>query len=109
MTFLAFLWTEILSEIQQLDLYENVYQLETLNIVYLCEFTELKCENNDNDKDNDDDNEDDYDDDNNDDNDNTNNNDDDDDDDDDDKTILDKICKNLKSCLCLLQSWFSGW
>ena len=29
--------------------------------------------------------------------------------DDDDKTILDKICKNLKSCLCLLQSWFSGW
>ena len=76
--------------------------------MYLCEFTELKCENNDNDKDNDDDNEDDYDDDNNDDNDNTNNNDDDDDDDDDDKTILDKICKNLKSCLCLLQSWFSG-
>ena len=70
-----------------------------------------------NDKDNDDDNADDYDDDNNDDNDDTNNNDDDDDDhdddddddDDDDKTILDKICKNLKSCLCLLQSWFSGW
>ena len=35
---------------------------------------------------------------------NNNNN----DDDDDDATILDKICKNLKSCLCLLQSWFSG-
>ena len=63
-----------------------------------------------NDKDNDDDNEDDYDDDNNDDNDNSNNNNTDDyNDDDDDKTILDKICKNLKSCLCLLQSWFGSW
>lgn len=62
-------------------------------------------DNTDNDKDNDDDNQDNYDDDNNDDNDNSNNN----NTDDDDKTILDKICKNLKSCLCLLQSWFSGW
>ena len=109
-----------------MDLYENVYQLKTLNIVSLCvsslnwnarEVLFLKnnngtknYDNNDNDKDNDDDNEDDYDDDSNDDNDNTkNNDDDDDDDDDDDKTILDKICKNLKSCLCLLQSWFSRW
>lgn len=87
----------------------------------MCEFTKLKCErgsffkNNNpsknydnNDKDNDDDNEDDYDDDNNDDNDNSNNNNTDDYNDDDDKTILDKICKNLKSCLCLLQSWFGS-
>ena len=25
-------------------MYENVYQLKTLNIVHLCEFTELKCD-----------------------------------------------------------------
>lgn len=104
MTLLAFLWTEILSEIQQLDLYENVHQLKTLNIVSLCvsslnwnvrEVHFLKnnnptknYDNNDNDKDNHDDNEHDYEDDNNDDNDNSNNN----NTDDDDKTILDKIC-----------------